>query len=193
MHDPEVFRQLLVFLLAPVVVVPIFRWLRSSQILGYLAAGVLTGPHALGLIENSGLTQALAELGIAFLFFAIGLELSLDRLRVMGRLVFGLGALQAAATAVALGMVAYALGASRGAAFVIGAGLALSSTAFVLQLLVERGEQVTRSGRTAFAVLLLQDLAVVRCWPSSPCWGRGGRRPGSRSPGPRSRRSWRSR
>jgi CPA2 family monovalent cation:H+ antiporter-2 len=161
MHDPEIFRQVLVFLLAPVVVVPIFRWLRSSQILGYLAAGVLTGPHALGLIENSALTQALAELGLAFLFFAIGLELSLDRLRVMRRLVFGLGALQVAATAAAIGLVAYALGAGPGAAFVIGGGLALSSTAFVLQLLVERGEQVTRSGRTAFAVLLFQDLAVV--------------------------------
>jgi monovalent cation:H+ antiporter-2, CPA2 family len=178
MHDPEVFRQLLVFLLAPVVVVPIFRWLRSSQILGYLAAGVLIGPHALGLIENSGLTQALAELGIAFLFFAIGLELSLDRLRVMRRLVFGLGALQVAATAAALGMVAYALGASRGAAFVIGAGLALSSTAFVLQLLVERGEQVTRSGRTAFAVLLLQDLAVVPLLAIVAVLGQGQPSPG---------------
>ena len=161
MHDPEIFRQLLVFLVAPVVVVPIFRWLRSSQILGYLAAGVLTGPHALGWIESTALTEALAELGIAVLFFAIGLELSLDRLRVMRRLVFGLGALQVAATGTAIGLVAYALGAGPAAALVIGGGLALSSTAFVLQLMVERGEQVTRFGRTAFAVLLFQDLAVV--------------------------------
>ena len=161
MHDPEVFRQLLVFLLAPVVVVPIFRWLRSSQILGYLAAGVLTGPHALGWIESTELTQVLAELGIAFLFFAIGLELSLDRLRVMRRLVFGLGALQVGVSAVAIGLAAHALGAGRATAFVIGGGLALSSTAFVLQLMVERGEQVTRFGRTAFAILLFQDLAVV--------------------------------
>jgi monovalent cation:H+ antiporter-2, CPA2 family len=161
MHDPEVFRQLLVFLLAPVVVVPIFRWMRSSQILGYLAAGVLTGPHALGLIESTELTKALAELGIAFLFFAIGLELSLDRLRVMRRLVFGLGTLQVAVTTAAIGSLAYALGPGPAAAFVIGGGLALSSTAFVLQLMVERGEQVTRFGRTAFAVLLFQDLAVV--------------------------------
>jgi monovalent cation:H+ antiporter-2, CPA2 family len=161
MHDPHILGQLLVFLLAPVVVVPIFRWLRSSQILGYLAAGVLTGPHALRLIANTELTQALAELGIAFLFFAIGLELSLDRLRVMRRLVFGLGALQVAVTGAAIGLVAYALGAGPAAAFVIGGGLALSSTAFVLQLMVERGEQVTRFGRTAFAILLFQDLAVV--------------------------------
>ena len=161
MRDPEILRQLLVFLLAPVVVVPIFRWMRYSQIVGYLTAGVLTGPHALGWIANTELTAALAELGIAFLFFAIGLELSLDRLRVMRRLVFGLGALQVAVTAAAIGLVAYALGATAAAAFVIGGGLALSSTAFVLQLMVERGEQVTRFGRTAFAVLLFQDLAVV--------------------------------
>jgi CPA2 family monovalent cation:H+ antiporter-2 len=161
MHEPAIFHQLLIFLLAPVVVVPIFRRLRYSQIVGYLAAGVLTGPHALGLIEDTELTQLLAELGIAFLFFAIGLELSLDRLRVMRRLVFGLGALQVAITAAAIGLIANALGAGPSAAFVIGGGLALSSTAFVLQLMVERGEQVTRFGRTAFAVLLFQDLAVV--------------------------------
>jgi CPA2 family monovalent cation:H+ antiporter-2 len=161
MHDPDILRQLLVFLLAPVVVVPIVRWLRFSQILGYLAAGVLAGPHALGWIESTELTRALAELGIAFLFFAIGLELSLDRLRVMRRLVFGLGACQVIATAAAIALVAHALGAQPAAAFVIGGGLALSSTAFVLQLMVERGEQVTRFGRTAFAILLFQDLAVV--------------------------------
>jgi len=161
MRDPEILRQLLVFLLAPVVVVPIFRWMRYSQIVGYLTAGVLTGPHALGWIANTALTAALAELGIAFLFFAIGLELSLDRLRVMRRLVFGLGALQVAVTAALIGLVAYALGADAAAAFVIGGGLALSSTAFVLQLMVDRGEQVTRFGRTVFAVLLFQDLAVV--------------------------------
>jgi CPA2 family monovalent cation:H+ antiporter-2 len=161
MRDPAVLHQLLVFLLAPVIVVPIFRWLRSSQILGYLAAGGLTGPHALGWIENSELTQTLADLGIAFLLFAIGLELSLDRLRVMRRQVFGLGALQVSVSTAAIGLAAHALGAGPAAALVIGGGLALSSTAFVLQLMVERGEQVTRFGRTAFAVLLFQDLAVV--------------------------------
>ena len=90
MHEFSVFHQLLVFLLAPVIVVPLFRRLRSSPIVGYLVAGILIGPHALGLIVESELTDLLAELGVAFLLFAIGLELSLARLQVMRRLVFGL-------------------------------------------------------------------------------------------------------
>ena len=161
MHDLPPFTDLLVFLLAPVVVVPLFRWLRCSPILGYLVAGILIGPHALGLIEESALTHTLAELGVAFLLFAIGLELSLERLRVMRRLVFGLGTLQVALSSAAIGIVARLAGADLAAAIVIGGALALSSTAFVLQLLVERGEQVARFGRTAFAILLFQDLAVV--------------------------------
>jgi CPA2 family monovalent cation:H+ antiporter-2 len=160
-RDLPPFTDLLVFLLAPVVVVPLFRWLRCSPILGYLVAGILIGPHALGLIEESALTHTLAELGVAFLLFAIGLELSLERLRVMRRLVFGLGTLQVALSSAAIGIVARLAGADLAAAIVIGGALALSSTAFVLQLLVERGEQVARFGRTAFAILLFQDLAVV--------------------------------
>ncbi len=161
MRDLSPFTDLLVFLLAPVVVVPLFRWLRCSPILGYLVAGILIGPHALGLIEELALTHTLAELGVAFLLFAIGLELSLERLRVMRRLVFGLGTLQVALSSAAIGIVARLAGADLAAAIVIGGALALSSTAFVLQLLVERGEQVARFGRTAFAILLFQDLAVV--------------------------------
>jgi CPA2 family monovalent cation:H+ antiporter-2 len=160
-RDLPPFTDLLVFLLAPVVVVPLFRWLRCSPILGYLVAGILIGPHALGLIEESALTHTLAELGVAFLLFAIGLELSLERLRVMRRLVFGLGTLQVALSSAAIGIIARLAGADLAAAIVIGGALALSSTAFVLQLLVERGEQVARFGRTAFAILLFQDLAVV--------------------------------
>lgn len=160
-RDPSILQELLVFLLAPVVVVPLFRWLRYSPIVGYLAAGVLIGPQTLGLITDTVVTHVLAELGIAFLLFAIGLELSLGRLRVMRRLVFGLGGSQVVATAAAFSLGAAALGADLPGAIVIGGGLALSSTAFVLQLLVERGEQLARFGRTAFAVLLFQDLAVV--------------------------------
>jgi monovalent cation:H+ antiporter-2, CPA2 family len=153
--------QLLVFLLAPVIVVPLFRQLRSSPIVGYLVAGILIGPQALGLIVKSELTSLLAELGVAFLLFAIGLELSLARLKVMRRLVFGLGGLQVVLTTCVIGVATSLLGADLPAAIVIGSALALSSTAFVLQLLVERGEQITRFGRTTFAILLFQDLAVV--------------------------------
>ena len=161
MHEFSVFHQLLVFLLAPVIVVPLFRRLRSSPIVGYLVAGILIGPHALRLIVESELTGLLADFGVAFLLFAIGLELSLARLKVMRRLVFGLGGLQVVLRACVIGMAASLLGADLPAAVVIGSALALSSTAFVLQLMVERGEQVTRFGRTAFAILLFQDLAVV--------------------------------
>jgi len=160
-HEFSVFHQLLVFLLAPVIVVPLFRRLRSSPIVGYLVAGILIGPHALGLIVESELTGLLAELGVAFLLFAIGLELSLARLQVMRRLVFGLGGLQVVLTACVIGAAASLLGADLPAAVAIGSALALSSTAFVLQLLAERGEQLTRFGRTTFAILLFQDLAVV--------------------------------
>ncbi|MCE3247432.1 MAG: kefB [Geminicoccaceae bacterium] len=161
MPEPNILRDLLVFLLAPVVVVPLFRRLRVSPILGYLAAGALIGPEALGLIAGSPTTHVLAELGVAFLLFAIGLELSLERLRVMRRLVFGLGTAQVLLTAALIAALAWTLGMDVAAAIIVGGGLALSSTAFVLQLLVERGEQVSVSGRAAFAILLFQDLAVV--------------------------------
>ncbi len=154
MHDFSAFHQLLAFLLAPVIVVPLFRRLRSSPTVGYLVAGVLIGPQALGVIVESELTDMLAELGVAFLLFAIGLELSLARLKVMRRLVFGLGGLQVALTACVIAMAAVLLGADLRVAIVVGSALALSSTAFVLQLLVERGEQVTRFGRATFAILL---------------------------------------
>jgi len=154
-------QDLLVLLLAPVIIVPVFRQLRSSPIIGYLVAGILIGPHVLGLIPNVEDVRFLAELGVAFLLFAIGLELSFARLKVMRRLVFGLGAIQVFITSVVIGIAAWAVGEGIAAAVVIGGGLALSSTAFVLQLLVERGEQVSRHGRAAFAILLFQDLAVV--------------------------------
>ncbi|HET6519918.1 MAG TPA: monovalent cation:proton antiporter-2 (CPA2) family protein [Geminicoccaceae bacterium] len=161
MSAPSLFQDVLVFLSAAVAVVSAFHWLRISPVLGYLAAGMLIGPHGLGLIEDTEEGHALADLGVVFLLFTIGLELSLERLRVMRRLVFGLGTLQVVVSGLVIGGGAVALGASVEAAVVIGGGLALSSTAFVLQLLKERGEQATRFGRAAFAVLLLQDLAVV--------------------------------
>lgn len=161
MNEPTILQDLLVFLLAPVVVVPLFRRLKVSPILGYLAAGILIGPEALGLIDESATTHVLAELGVAFLLFAIGLELSFERLRVMRRLVFGLGGSQVLITTALIAAVAWVMGLTVPAAIIVGGGLALSSTAFVLQLLVERGEQVSVAGRTAFAILLFQDLAVV--------------------------------
>ena len=161
MHDSEILYDVLIFLVAAVVVVPAFRRLRTSPVLGYLAAGILVGPHGLAVIRDSEAAHTLAEFGVVLLLFMIGLEFSLERLRSLGRYVFGLGTLQVIVSAILIGGVAWALGASEEAALIIGGGLALSSTAFVLQLLIERGERATSYGKVSLAVLLLQDLAIV--------------------------------
>ena len=161
MHGSEVLYDVLIFLVAAVVVVPAFRRLRTSPVLGYLAAGVLVGPHGLALIRDSESAHILAEFGVVFLLFMIGLELSVGRLRTLGRYVFGLGTLQVTISAGLIGGAAWALGATGEAAIIIGGGLALSSTAFVLQLLIERDERATTFGMVSFAVLLFQDLAIV--------------------------------
>ena len=161
MNESEIFYDVLIFLLAAVVVVPAFRRLRTSPVLGYLVAGIIVGPHGLAIIRDSESAHTLAEFGVVFLLFMIGLELSLERLRVLGRFVFGLGTLQVTVTGCAIGGVALALGLTKEAAIVIGGGLALSSTAFVLQLLIERDEKASSYGKISFAVLLFQDLAIV--------------------------------
>ncbi|MBT3786742.1 MAG: potassium transporter KefB [Alphaproteobacteria bacterium] len=161
MNETEILYDVLIFLVAAVVVVPVFQRLRTSPVLGYLAAGIIIGPHGLAIIRDSESAHTLAEFGVVFLLFMIGLELSLERLRQLGRYVFGLGALQVTITGCAIGGVALAFGMPKEAAIVIGGGLALSSTAFVLQLLAERDEKATSYGQVSFAVLLFQDLAIV--------------------------------
>ncbi|TNE58158.1 MAG: hypothetical protein EP340_06230 [Alphaproteobacteria bacterium] len=161
MHQTAPFVEVLIFLLAAVGVVTAIQRLRTSPIIGYLIAGALIGPYGLALIHDSDSTHILAELGVIFLLFTIGLEFSFAKLRSMALQVFGLGGLQVLITAVAIAGVVAALGVSREGAIIIGGGLALSSTAFVLQLLGERGERSTPYGQTALAVLLFQDLAIV--------------------------------
>ena len=161
MHASAQLEELLVFLIAAVCIVPLFRWFRSSAVLGYLAAGVVVGPHALALIHDTESARLLSEFGVVFLLFTIGLELSVERLKLMRHFVFGLGGMQVFITALLIGGALWLAGLSGEAALVIGSGLALSSTAFVLQMLAERGEMVTRHGRVSFAVLLFQDLAIV--------------------------------
>jgi CPA2 family monovalent cation:H+ antiporter-2 len=161
MNDLGFLSEALVFLIAAVVFGPLFQRLRAGPILGFLVGGVVIGPHALGLVAETETTRHLAELGVVFLLFAIGLELSWERLVTMRRAVFGLGLAQVAVTALLIGGIAYAAGLGAEAAVVAGGALALSSTAVVLQLLSERGELGTRFGRICFAVLLFQDLAVV--------------------------------
>ncbi|XP_031503599.1 K(+) efflux antiporter 1, chloroplastic-like [Nymphaea colorata] len=155
--------DMLWLLLASVVFVPMFQKIPGgSPVLGYLAAGILIGPYGLSIIRHVHGTKAIAEFGVVFLLFNIGLELSVERLSSMKKYVFGLGSAQVLATAVAVGFIAhFASGLPGPAAIVIGNGLALSSTAVVLQVLQERGESTSRHGRATFSVLLFQDLAVV--------------------------------
>ncbi|XP_027907380.1 K(+) efflux antiporter 2, chloroplastic [Vigna unguiculata] len=155
--------DMLWLLLASVVFVPIFQKIPGgSPVLGYLAAGILIGPYGLSIIRHVHGTKAIAEFGVVFLLFNIGLELSVERLSSMKKYVFGLGSAQVLVTAVVVGLVAhYICGQAGPAVIVIGNGLALSSTAVVLQVLQERGESTSRHGRATFSVLLFQDLAVV--------------------------------
>ncbi|CAI0427134.1 unnamed protein product [Linum tenue] len=155
--------DMLWLLLASVIFVPIFQKIPGgSPVLGYLAAGILIGPYGLSIIRHVHGTKAIAEFGVVFLLFNIGLELSVERLSSMKKYVFGLGSAQVLVTAAAVGLAAHFLaGVPVPAAIVIGNGLALSSTAVVLQVLQERGESTSRHGRATFSVLLFQDLAVV--------------------------------
>jgi monovalent cation:proton antiporter-2 (CPA2) family protein len=153
--------QTAIFLAAAVLAVSLFRSLKLGAVLGYLAAGVIIGPSALGLITKVDNVLHFAELGVVLLLFVIGLELQPSRLWVLRKSVFGLGGAQVLATALVLGAIGYGFGLTWQSATVTGLALAMSSTAFVLQILAERRQLTTRSGRSAFAILLFQDLAVI--------------------------------
>jgi len=172
-HGGGEYKDLVVFLAAAGVVVPLFSRLKISPVLGFLAAGVLLGPDGLGrlapglpwlswfTIGDPAQLAQLSELGVAFLLFMIGLELSWERLKSMRRLVFGLGMVQIAACTAVLAGGFMLLGQSLAGAVVLGMGLALSSTAVVMPVLAERGRLRGAVGRSTFAVLLAQDLAVA--------------------------------
>jgi monovalent cation:proton antiporter-2 (CPA2) family protein len=171
-HIPYL-REIVVFLVTAGVLVPIMHRLRISPVLGYLIVGALIGPYGLGLLAEAWPwlgyavitdvegVQQLAELGVIFLLFMIGLELSIKRLWSMRRLVFGLGSLQIVITGAIIALVAWEFGNSPAASIVLGACLALSSTAIVMQLLIEQRRLGTVVGRSSFSILLMQDLAVV--------------------------------
>jgi glutathione-regulated potassium-efflux system protein KefB len=155
-------RAAVVFLLATVIAVPLTKRFRLGAVLGYLLAGVVIGPEELGLIGDASGVASISEFGVVLMLFVIGLELSPQRLWVMRRAVFGTGLLQVLASSAVLGVIAYAwFGLMPGAAAVIGGSLALSSTAFGLQILAERKEAGSAYGRQSFAILLFQDLAAI--------------------------------
>jgi len=167
------FSDALVVLGTAGIVVPIVSRLGFSPVLAYLGAGALLGPLGLGSLINSFPAlfwftvgdakdvAGIAELGIVFLLFLIGLELSLHRLLTMRRLVFGLGGLQVLITTALLAGGAVYFGKSPSEAIILGGSLSLSSTAIVLELLSRQERLTTNVGRASFAVLLLQDLAVI--------------------------------
>jgi len=160
--DIEYLTDIIILLAAAVIAVPLFQSLRLGAIPGFLVAGVVLGPSALGYIENYDEIAHLAELGVVLLLFVIGIEISPSRLWKMKGLVLGLGTLQVLITGGLITVIAHEfLDSSWKISLLIGLALALSSTAFVLQLLTQRKALSLEYGRPSVAVLLLQDLAVI--------------------------------
>jgi len=155
-------RDTVLLLFSTAMITPLCKRIGLSPILGFLAIGILLGPNLLHVVRNVKTTENLAELGVVFFLFEMGLELSVERLRQMSRDVFGLGLSQFVITTLAIITVLKSVTKlSAPALITIGGGLALSSSAFVLQLLKDREDMGTRYGKASFGVLLFQDLAVV--------------------------------
>ena len=175
--DPAIIKDTLIFLGAAGIVVPLLRRCRVPTILGFVLAGIVLGPYGIAslgsfwpdsqaVLKHVTITAPeaaapLAELGVLFLLFLLGLELSFGKLWAMRRIVFGTGGAQSLFTALVIGLVAWAYGVSAQAAAVIGFALALSSTAIVMQLLIEKRKVTTPVGRTGLGVLLFQDILVA--------------------------------
>ncbi|KAA3628760.1 MAG: hypothetical protein DWQ09_06930 [Proteobacteria bacterium] len=161
MSDHTTLIDVLILLATAVVAVPLSQRLGLGTVLGYLVGGVVIGPWGLGLIDGVEEIRHIGEFGVVFLLFAIGIELRPSRLWGIRHSVLGLGSAQVIVTGLVLAGAVYALGLPLSIALLVGFGLALSSTAFGLQLLTERGELNTTYGRTSLGILLFQDLAVV--------------------------------
>src|SRR5215212_3912087 len=171
--DLYAYQEPILFLATAAIVVPLFHRLKISPVLGFLAAGALLGPYGLGRLipnypwvdwltfTNPEGTSRLAEFGVVFLLFTIGIELSWERLRTLRRLVFGFGSLQVACCAVAIAAFSYPITGTVTAAALIGLALALSSTAIVIPVLAGQRRLNAPAGRASFSVLLFQDLAVA--------------------------------
>lgn len=161
MHEHYALFHIAIFLCAAVISVALGRMLKLSPVVGYLGAGALLGPFGVNLVSDPETTNNIAEFGVIFMLFLIGLELSLERLSSMRKHVFGFGGAQVLITGGIFGALVFGLGSSATTAFIIGGGLALSSTAVVLQVIQEQAEKSSQVGRLALAILILQDLAVI--------------------------------
>ncbi|HBH44569.1 cation:proton antiporter domain-containing protein [Hyphomonas atlantica corrig.] len=166
-------KDAVVFLFAAGVVVPVFRYLKLPAVVGFMLSGIALGPYALGqlahqyhFLEYFSISEPeaaapFAELGVLFLLFLLGLEFSFEKLWGLRRAVFGAGGLQAGVSALAIGLIAWQVGLPAEAAIICGLALALSSTAIVMQLLIEQKQAAQPVGRAALAVLLFQDILVA--------------------------------
>jgi CPA2 family monovalent cation:H+ antiporter-2 len=171
--DISQFKEALIVLGAAALVIPVFHRLRFSPVLGYILIGMVVGPHGIGSLSEAipwlsflsiakeGPISGAAEVGIVLLMFMIGLELSLERLIVMRRLVFGLGSIQLVTSAAIIGLATFWLTADAPLSFVAGLALGMSSTAIVTQVLSQSKQLGAQHGRASFAVLIFQDLAVI--------------------------------
>ena len=155
------FANLLIILASSLVVIALFRRLKLPPVLGYLCVGLMIGPTALDWVHETAELPDLAELGVVFLLFSLGLEFSLPKMLKLRRVVFGLGTLQVLVTTAVLGSLLYAFGMSASTAFMLGAGLSLSSTAIVSKELTSLGEIFSTHGQNAIGVLLFQDVVAV--------------------------------
>lgn len=166
--------EAVVFLIATVIAVPLFKRLGMGAVLGYLTAGVLIGPWLLGFVSDVENILHFSEFGVVLLLFVIGLELRPSRLWELRRPVFGLGGAQVVVTGLALAAAGVMLGLSMITALVVGLVLSLSSTAFALQILAEKKQLTTHYGRASFAILLFQDLAAIPLLALIPLLGSSG-------------------
>ncbi|HYA37955.1 MAG TPA: monovalent cation:proton antiporter-2 (CPA2) family protein [Candidatus Methylomirabilis sp.] len=171
--DASLLREAVVFLLAAVITVPLFKRLGVGAVLGYLTAGVLIGPRAFGVVHDVDNILHFSELGVVLLLFIIGLELQPSRLWALRKPVFGLGGAQVAVTGFVFALAGLFFGLSLTAAIVVGVVLSFSSTAFALQNLAERKQLTTHYGRAAFTILLFQDLAAIPLLALIPLLGQG--------------------
>ena len=186
MHHEAWLKDVLVFLVAAGLIMPLFHRARIGAVLGFLVIGIAVGPYGFGhfaadypwlrylTIEDRARVEPFAELGVMFLLFLIGIEMSVERLWSLRRFVAGIGSVQFLASAVAFGVAFALLGAPGNAAIILGLGLAMSSTAVVMQLLEEQGRTATPIGQVAIAVLLFQDLMVAPVLFGTEILSRGG-------------------
>ncbi|MEX0347575.1 MAG: monovalent cation:proton antiporter-2 (CPA2) family protein [Rhizobiaceae bacterium] len=174
-ESTSIFTEALVLLGGAVIAAPLFKRIGLGTVLGYLAAGIVIGPAAVALIGDGEEILHVAELGVVFLLFIIGLELKPSRLWALRHAIFGLGLAQVALTGALISVLMWLFaGFDLSASIVIGYGLALSSTAFAMQLLEESGDTNQRYGQTGFSILLFQDLAIVPLLALIPLLAPGG-------------------